>query len=180
MKTFAERFAEFEKAPPPDLFGDPIWRLPAYRIALFFSHIISEDVSQLLDAHCPGHIVGQLERSIDSVGVNISEGYSRFSGRERARYYEIALGSARESRDWYRRSASWLGNAAALERGLLLTRAIKVLMVAIPQERAGSSEDRIRRTIRKPLAPPGPSTSTNPSPSPSTSPSPSPSTLNQD
>ena len=145
MPSLRDQFADFEQSPPPELFGDPIWRLPAYRIALFLSDIAQADARLLTSSSCPPHIPVQLQRAVDSIGVNIAEGYSRFSGRERARYYEIALGSTREAREWYRRSMSWLGQSAALERGYLLTRAIKILVTAIPQERTGSSEDRIRR-----------------------------------
>jgi len=53
-------------------------------------------------------IAEQLERSIDSIGINISEGYGRLHGRERARFYEFALGSAREAREWYARVATVL------------------------------------------------------------------------
>ncbi len=144
MGTLPGEFAEFEKLAPPELFGDPIWRLPAYRIALFLSDVSQTDAAVLLKSSCPSHIPGQLERAVDSIGVNIAEGYSRFSGRERARFYEIALGSARESREWYRRASKWLREGASLERAQLLTRIIKILLVAVPRERSGASEDRIR------------------------------------
>ena len=132
MSSLAERFATFEKEPPSDLFGDPIWRLPAYRIALFLSDLLPGDTSALWKTVCPRHVIDQLSRAVDSVRSNISEGYSKYSGRERARYYESALCSAREARDWYRRVIPWLGQDAALERGALLTRVIKILLVAIP------------------------------------------------
>lgn len=90
------------------------------------------------------HLADQLERAVDSIGINIAEGYGRLHGRERARFYEYALGSAREAREWYARSAALLGDGVALGRARLLTRAAKILTVAIPQERAGSSEQRMR------------------------------------
>jgi hypothetical protein len=40
-----------------------------------------------------------------------------------------------------------------MERAYLLTRAIKILKVAIPQERSGSSERRIRRAPDSVVAP---------------------------
>lgn len=165
MTSLADQFAHFEKTPPPDLFGDPIWRLPAYRIALFLSDVARLDVSKMLRASAPAHIAGQLERAIDSIGANIAEGYSRYSGRERARFYEIALGSAREAREWYRRSTNWLGAEVTLERAQLLNRVIRILLVAVPQERQGSSEDRIRRRLKN-----TPATEGNADSSPSTSP----------
>jgi four helix bundle protein len=148
MSPLAERFAAFEEVPPPDLFGDPIWRLPAYRIALFLSDLLPGDTSMLWRTRCPPYIVDQLPKAVDSIRANISEGYSKFSGRERARYYETALCSAREARDWYRRAIPWLGKAEAYERGALVTRVIKILLVAVPQERSGANEYRIRRKFR--------------------------------
>jgi four helix bundle protein len=43
----------------------------------------------------------QLYEAVGSVSANLAEGYSRGTGKDRARFYEYALGSARESRDWY-------------------------------------------------------------------------------
>ena len=168
MTVLSERFQEWESSPPSDLFGDPIWRLPAYRIALFLADVVREDVLALIRDGAPAHLYSQLDRAVGSIGANIVEGYARFSGRERARYYEIALGSAREARHWYRGTQTWLGSAAE-ERGALLTRAIKILTVAIPRERQGESEQRMQRRrsrnkeslLDAPAAP-------SPSPSPST------------
>jgi four helix bundle protein len=140
-----------------------MWRLPAFRIALFLAGIARRDVKLLLRTGAPRHTIDQLERSVSSIKANISEGYSKFSGKERARYYETALCSAREAREWYRDVGSWLGRSAAEERGMLLTRVIKILTVAIPEEREGASETRIR-LARKNRTDPAPS----PSPSPST------------
>ncbi len=163
VTTLQEKFAAFEARTPPELFGDPIWKLPAYRIGLFLTDVARDDVTVLIRAGAPPHVVNQLERAVDSIGVNIAEGYSRFSGKERARFYEIALGSARESREWYRRAVRWLGEESALERAYLLTRAIKILVVAVPRERAGASEDRIRRRQRVEDPSPSPSPSSSPS-----------------
>jgi four helix bundle protein len=142
-----------------------MWRLPAFRIALFLAGIARRDVKLLLRTGAPRYTIDQLERSASSIKANISEGYSKFSGKERARYYETALCSAREAREWYRDVGSWLDRGAAEERGMLLTRVIKILTVAIPEEREGASETRIR-LARKNRTDPAPS----PSPSPSTQP----------
>lgn len=96
----------------------------------------------------PG-LAEQLERAVDSIGINISEGYGRLHGRERARFYEFALDSAREAREWCARAESYLEDGVAMGRAKLLTRAFKVLTVAIPQKRAGSSERRIRDAIAR-------------------------------
>lgn len=164
MTQLADRFKEWEREPPVDLFGDPMWRLPAFRISLFLVEIGRGDVRLLLRSGAPADSIKQLQRCIPSIKANISEGYSKFSGKERARFYETALASAREAREWYRDLGFWLGRSAAEERGMLLTRVIKVLTVAIPQEREGASEARIlaareRRASEAPAPSPSPSPS---------------------
>ena len=145
MRALAQQFKEWEQVTPADLFGDPIWRLPAFRIARFLSDVARSDVTALVRDGAPRTKITQLERCVPSIAANIAEGYSKFSGKERARYFEIALGSARESREWYRDARSWLGRERAEERGMLLTRIIKILTVAIPLEREGACERRIRQ-----------------------------------
>ncbi|MCB9094245.1 MAG: four helix bundle protein [Halobacteriovoraceae bacterium] len=44
-----------------------------------------------------GEIKNQLRRSSLSIPQNISEGYGKFQKRDRARFYDIARGSAHES-----------------------------------------------------------------------------------
>ena len=146
-----------------------MWRLPAFRISLFLAEVARVDVKLLLRTRGPRPSIDQLERCVPSIKANISEGYSKFSGKERARFYEMALCSAREAREWYRDLGSWLGSSAAQERAMLLTRVIKILTVAIPEERDGTSETRIR-LARKNRADPAPSPSPSPSPSTSTKP----------
>jgi four helix bundle protein len=140
-------FARWETTPPPELFGDSIWRLPAYRISRYLALAVRKDVKAIRE-QSPA-LADQLERSVDSIGINIAEGYGRLYGRERARFYEFALGSAREAREWYARVDAFLENGVAEGRAILLTRAIKVLTVAIPQERAGSSERRMKAAAAK-------------------------------
>ena len=145
MNNLEAQFQQWQNTPPPDLIGDPIWRMTAYRISLFMADLVRLDARSLVDHGAPSHKVTQLESSVESVEANISEGYSKFSGKDRARFFEMALASAREARGWYRRSSQWLGTDQAEERRMLLTQVIKILTVAIPRERSGGSERRIRR-----------------------------------
>lgn len=135
-------FAQWEMVTPPELFGDSIWRLPAYRLSRFLARLVRPD-TDAIRGRSP-KLADQLERAVDSIGFNITEGYGRLHGRERARFYEFALGSAREARDCYARADYYLAQDLAFGRALLLTRVVKILTVAIPQERAGSSERRMR------------------------------------
>ena len=145
MANLEAQFEQWPKQPPPDLVGDPIWRMTAYRISLFMADLVRLDARKLFDLGAPSHKTNQLESSVESVEANLSEGYSKFSGKDRARFFEIALASAREARGWYRRSSPWLGSQEAAERQMMLTQVIKILTVAIPDERGGGSERRIRR-----------------------------------
>ena len=149
MSELASRFATWEATPPPDLDGDPMWRLPAFRLATFMAIVCRDDESILRRSARSLASIEQLAESVDSIGANIAEGYGRLSGKERARFYEFAMASAREAREWYRRVSPPLTQDAAADRRAMLSRVIKILAVAIPQERAGSSERRIRRSQRR-------------------------------
>lgn len=142
MDSVERDFARWEQTPPPELFGDAIWRLPAYRISRYLALLVADD-ADAIRPRSP-RVADQLERAVDSIGINIAEGYGRLHGRERARFYEFALGSAREAREWYARAGRSLAPDAVLGRAKLLTRAVKILTAVIPRERAGSSEKRMR------------------------------------
>lgn len=45
-------------------------------------------------------ILGQLLRSVMSIGANIAEGYGRFGPKEFTRYLQVSLGSANETEYW--------------------------------------------------------------------------------
>jgi four helix bundle protein len=77
----------------------------------------------------------QLYRSLGSVSANLAEGYSRGTGRDRARFYEYALGSARESRDWYYKGRHILDEAVVQHRLQLVTQVIRLLLTMVPQQR---------------------------------------------
>ena len=140
-----DRLQQWEAVPPPELDGDPIWKLPAYRIACFLCEISEEDEPVLQHSGVARWRIEQLMKAVESISANISEGYGRLHGRDRARSYEYALGSTREARDWYRRVKRHLGESAILERAALLNRIVRILAASIPRERAGESERRIAR-----------------------------------
>lgn len=143
------RYLGWAEQPPDELVGDPIWRLPAYRMGRFLSVVAAEDADHVRNVVLRESTGVQLLRAVDSISANLSEGYSRFSGKDRARFYEIALGSARESREWYARLRPELGAHAVAERHALLNHIVRILTSAIPQERAGASEKRMLKN-RKP------------------------------
>ena len=46
----------------------------------------------------------QLYRSCGSICANLEEGYSKNRSKDRSRFYECSLGSARETRGWFYRA----------------------------------------------------------------------------
>ena len=56
--------------------------------------------------------------------------------RDRCRYYEYSLGSAREARDWGFKGRRILGAARAQEMLVLLARIVSLLTTTIVNERA--------------------------------------------
>jgi four helix bundle protein len=77
----------------------------------------------------------QLYRALGSISANIAEGYSRGTGKDRARFYEYALGSGRESRDWYYKARHVLDNTVIEHRLSLHTQIIRLLLKMVPDQR---------------------------------------------
>jgi four helix bundle protein len=128
--------------------NDPIWRLPAYRYALFLGDLVQGDVHKLRRDVRTRRLVDQLIDAVESISANIAEGYSRTTGPERARFFEYAHSSAREARDWLFKVRHALDPEVATARILLVTRVMKILAAIIPRERA-DPESRARRWERQ-------------------------------
>jgi len=134
-------YHDWEAAVPEVLKRDALWQVQAYRLALFVADVGWHDVTRLARDRRTWALGDQLYRSLGSVSANLAEGYSRGTGRDRARFYEYALGSARESRDRYYKARHVLGQAVVDHRLGLLTDVIRLLLTMIPQQRG--------RTIRE-------------------------------
>jgi four helix bundle protein len=80
-------------------------------------------------------VAGQLYAAIGSIEANLGEGYSRSGGRDRARIFEYALGSVRESMVWYRASAEVLGVTLVDAKLAKLEEIRRLLLAIIPRER---------------------------------------------
>src|SRR5829696_626901 len=98
------RYDEWQATVPDDIKGDSLWRLEVYRLGLFISDISWQDALELSKTPLTRSIADQLYRAVCSISANIAEGYSRSTGKDRARFLEYSLGSAREARDWYYKS----------------------------------------------------------------------------
>ncbi|HEY75489.1 MAG TPA: four helix bundle protein [Thermoflexia bacterium] len=128
-------YEEWERTVPEELKRDVLWRMEAYRLALFAAELGWYDVTKLMKDRRTWGVADQLYRSLGSISANLAEGYSRGSGRDRARFYEYSLGSARESRDWYYKGRHILGPTVTAHRLRLLTQVIRLLLTMIPQQR---------------------------------------------
>ena len=80
-------------------------------------------------------VAGQLYAAVGSISANLREGYSRSSGRDRARFFEYALGSARETEVWYAASMRLLSAEVMDARGESLAEIERLLLAVIPRER---------------------------------------------
>lgn len=136
-------YQEWLKSVPQDLTGDPLWTIEAYRLALFAADIGWVDATKLMQDKRTRDLSDQLYRALGSIGANISEGLSRSSGRDRARFYEYALGSARESRTWYLNARHILKDSVATHRMHFLTQIIRLLLVMIPDQRDGRLQEEV-------------------------------------
>lgn len=128
-------YDEWARTVPEAVVRDRLWNVTAYRLALFASDLGWRDVTALSRDRRTQALADQLCQALGSISANIAEGYSRGTGRDKARFYEYALGSARESRDWYYKGRHVLGEAVVQHRLRLLAEVIRLLLTMIPQQR---------------------------------------------
>ncbi len=128
-------YTEWETSVPDVIRNDALWKMKVYRLSLFLSDICWEDVSRLVKDPRTKSIGNQLYRSCGSICANLEEGYSKASPKDRARFYEYSLGSARETRGWFYRGRHILGEKVFEHRAWILTEIIKMLLKIVPEER---------------------------------------------
>ena len=138
-------YEDWLKSVPKEITDDVLWTVKAYRYALFLSDLCWFDVTKLMRDKRTLDLSDQLYRAAGSISANIAEGYSRSTGKDRARFYVYALGSARESRDWYYKARHVVGESVTQHRSGFLTEIIRLLITMVPQERQSGTirEERI-------------------------------------
>jgi four helix bundle protein len=102
---------------------------------LFLADLGWSDVTKLMKDRRALRLADQLYRAIGGIGSQIAEGYSRGTGRDQARFYEYALGSTRESRDWYYKGRHVIRETVVAHRLNLLAQIARLLLVMIPDQR---------------------------------------------
>jgi four helix bundle protein len=80
-------------------------------------------------------LMSQLWRAAGSIPANLAEGFSRGTGADRARFYEYALGSARECVVWYEAAREILPDDLISERVENLVRVKRLLLSLLPSTR---------------------------------------------
>ena len=128
-------YTDWQKTVPDDITQDPLWKLEVYRLGLFVSDIAWQDALALSKTVLTRDLANQLYRAVCSISANIAEGYSRSTGKDRARFFEYSLGSAREARDWYYKSRHTLKEEIVKHRINILTQISKMLNVLTPHQR---------------------------------------------
>jgi four helix bundle protein len=129
------KYEDWLASVPPELTGDPLWRMEMYRLAVFAGDLAWHDATKLAGDRRTISLSDQLFRAIGSIGANIAEGYGRGSGKDQVRLWEYALGSAREARGWYYQARYLLTDEVASHRMRLLTQITRSLLAAIPVQR---------------------------------------------
>jgi four helix bundle protein len=135
MSAVFKNYQEWLMSIPLTLSQDSLWQVEVYRLGLFAADLAWADSERLgRDSRAWG-LVRQLIEAVGSVPANVSEGYSRGHQKDRARFYEFALGSAREARTWYFVQRLLLSQSVVAHRMELLTSIVKLLLTMIPRER---------------------------------------------
>jgi four helix bundle protein len=128
-------FPDWSNAVPEEITSDPLWRMMVYRQALFLGDIAWLDVCKLAQDRRMIALSDQLYRAVGSISANIAEGYSKESHKDQARFYEYALGSARETRDWYYKARYVLEGEISKHRMQLTVEIIHQLLKMVPAYR---------------------------------------------
>ena len=137
-----------------------MWRMTVYRLSRFTADRAWDDVRRLGADFHTREVATQLNRAICAICADLTEGYSRSSGRDRVRFHEYALGSARESREWYLQGEPVLGEKRVSTATHLLGSICRLTLSLIPSERRRL----IRPSAPQPRSEPSPPTGTHPAP----------------
>src|SRR4030088_2870382 len=114
---------------------DPLHRMRAYRLACELVSESWQDAEKLTHHRTTEKVSSQLYAAVGSIAANLGEGYAHSSGKDRARIFEYALGSARESIAWFRSAEPVLGGDVVARRIEKLDEIRRMLMAIIPRER---------------------------------------------
>lgn len=128
-------YQEWMKIVPEEITQDPLWGLEVYRLGFFIADITWDDTEALFKNPSTRNAADQIRRSLDSISANIAEGYSRSTGKDRARYFEYSLGEAREAKEHIYKVRRAMKPEVVVHRMNILTQIIKMLNAFVPTQR---------------------------------------------
>ena len=128
-------YSKWEQSVSVEIKGDALWQMTVYRQALFIGELAWFDVCKLAQTKRTLELSDQLYRAVGGISATLAEGYSRASDKDQARFYEYALGSARETRDLYYKGRHVLSETVAEHRLKLLVHIIRQLLKIVPEHR---------------------------------------------
>jgi len=114
---------------------DPLSRMRVFQLARELIPDCFGDAKLIRAEPITEGIAGQLYAAVCAIEANVSEAYSRTSGKDRALRFEYALGSVRESMSWYKSAIPILGEATVKDRRDRLEEMRRMLLAIIPRER---------------------------------------------
>ena len=130
---------------PADITDDTLWRMTAYRYALYAMSRAQVDVAALTRCRETRPLTDQLLRAVGAISASLEEGYGRSGGPDRAHFYEYALSTAREARGWYYKCSCALPAETLNARMAVITQIIRMLTKAVPEVRDSKTRWRPRR-----------------------------------
>jgi four helix bundle protein len=130
----------WERTCPEAITSDLLWKLDAYRAALFLQHLTRADCRTIRATGCAPTVEDQLRAAAGSVSAHIGEGYSRSTRADRLKFLGYALGSVRECASWYQSARDILSEAVVDERLFLVMRNRTLILGLIRSIREGKGQ----------------------------------------
>jgi len=125
-------YSDWITTTPIEIRQGVLWNQEVFRLSLFASDLGWSDMIKLFRDGRTLELYAQLFDAVGSIGANIPEGCSRGYQKDRACFFEYALGSARE---WYFDARHVLGDAVTQHRIRLHTHIIRLLQKLLPSTR---------------------------------------------
>jgi four helix bundle protein len=135
---------------PADITDDPLWRMSAYRFALYAMSRAQFDVEALTRCRQTRPLIDQLLRAVAAISANLEERYGRSGGKDRAHFFEYALSTAREARGWYVKCTPAFSSETLGTRLVVFTQIIRILTAVVPRERESTVRWRSKRSAPPP------------------------------
>ena len=121
-------FEEWEREQLPAFTEDVMWKMVSLRVALYLLDLARLDIEAMRGAYAMDRVATQLYSAVGSIGANLTEGFSRATLPDRARFFSYALGSVRESIWWYAAARGVLEDEAYRRRLVVLARERRLLV----------------------------------------------------